>query len=167
VEIEGKNGWAKNAPTWKYKLDGQGKLWHKPFGVDEYQEPTCSNRMQKFYRWCVKALAGGKEFTGYHRAVDVVQVFVGHVALYAAFRSTPWWILEIRIIAFVFLAWSIEDTLWFRLNPFYRDGKLDPAWHPDWNRRWRMSRGMGMLFLQGCVIYALSCAIMPIIHLFW
>jgi len=168
VEIEGKDGWAKNAPTWKYKLDGQGKLWYKPFGVEEYREPTCSLYMQKMLTWLVKYKAGGREFTGYHCAVDTFQLFVAHTVIYMLFfQSAPWWVLEMRVFAALFMFWTLEDTLWFRLNPFYKDGKLDPAWHADWNRRWRVSKGMGMLFIQGCVIYALSFAIMPIIHLVW
>jgi hypothetical protein len=74
VEIEGKDGWAKNLPTWKYKLDKEGKLWYKPLGVQEYQEPTCSPWLQKFYVTYIRVL-GGREFTGYHRMVDIMQLF--------------------------------------------------------------------------------------------
>lgn len=166
VEIEGKDGWAKNTPTRKFKLDERGKLWYKPFGVQEYQEPVCSERRQKFYAWYIKNMLGGREFTGYHRALDVTQVFVGHLVVYGLFfHATPWqflWLLEAQVFAFVWLCWALEDTLWFVLNPFYGWRKYKPEfipWHAkDW---WHFApKGTIMLFLQGCGIYLATCAIM-------
>ena len=161
VEIEGKDGWAKNFPTSKYKLDESGKLWHKPFGVQDYQAPDCSKYLQKFYVFYIKMLLGGREFTGYHRTVDAMQLFVAHLVIYMLFFCTvPWWLLEIRVVSFIFLSWSIEDTFWFFLNPFYGFKKYKPEfipWHAkDW---WVFApKGMIILFLQGCVIYLLTCA---------
>jgi hypothetical protein len=162
IHVEGRNGWAKNAPTWKYKLDEAGKLLYKPFGVSDYQQPTCSERRQKFLRWCIKYKCGGRELTGYHCLVDIMQVFVGHMTVYLSCGSiAAWWlafVLELRVVAFVLLAWSIEDTLWFRLNPFYKSGELIPEWHKDW---WLFaSKGMIKLSLQGCAIYAATCIAM-------
>lgn len=160
IETEGKDGWAKNLPTAKYRLDGEGKLWYKPFGSGEYRAPTCGKFMEKFFSFYVRKMLGGREFTGYHRMIDLMQLFVAHLAVYMLFLGTaPWWIVEIKVIAFLFLSWSIEDTLWFVLNPFYGLKKYRPEfipWHADdW---WIFApKGMLILFLQGCVVYAISC----------
>jgi len=162
VEIEGKDGWAKNAPTWKYKLDDSGKLWYKPFGLaQEYVEPVCGNSKRWFYTLYIKKMLGGREFTGYHRAVDVMQLFVAHLVVYLLGHDATWWNLEVRVVAFIFLSWSIEDTLWFILNPFYGIKKYKPEfipWHAnDW--WWFAPKGMIILFVQGVAIYVATWGI--------
>lgn len=157
VETEGRDGWAKNLPTAKYKLDEGGKLWHRPFGVQEYREPTCGLWLQKFYTVYIGIL-GGREFTGYHRVVDVMQVFVAHLLVYFVFfRTAPWWILEIRAFACLFLFWSVEDTLWFLVNPFYGLAKYKPEFIP-WHKEWWlfMPKDMLVLFIQGMSLYVLT-----------
>lgn len=160
VEIEGKDGWAKNLPTAKYRLDEAGKLWHKPFGAEGFMEPVCSRRWQKFFAWYIRTKLGGREFTGYHRVVDLMQLFVGHLAVYMCFFQTaPWWIMELRVLVFVFLSWSIEDTLWFVLNPLYGLKKYKQECIPWHDRDWWVfaPKGMIMLFMQGCALYVFTC----------
>lgn len=169
VEIEGKDGWAKNAPTWKYALLGE-RLLYKPFGKQEYSGATCGWLKEGIIIWYIKNMCGGRDFTGYHRAVDVMQAFVGVIAVCGLFLEIPsggflsWvWLgmsLIARIAAFVMISWALEDTLWFRLNPFYKDGKRTPEWHRDWDAKHRASKGMLGLFRNGCILYVATCIAM-------
>lgn len=158
VETEGKDGWAKNLPTAKYKLDEKGKLWHKPFGEREYREPICSSGWQNFYKIFIKIL-GGREFTVYHRVVDAMHLFVAHLVVYLFFFKTAvWWILEIRAIATLLLFWSIEDTLWFFVNPFYGPRGYKPEYIPWHARDWWFfaPKGVIILFLLGVGLFWIS-----------
>lgn len=158
IEIEGKNGWAENLPTSRYWLDGLGRLWHKSLGSD-CKDIIYDGWKYKFIVFWIRKMLGGREFTGYHRVVDIMQLFVGHLVAYMLFFQTaPWWVIELRVLAFIWLSWSIEDTLWFVLNPFYGLKKYKPefiSWHADdW---WKFApKGMIMLFSQGLVLYALT-----------
>ena len=156
IEIEGKDGWAINLPTARYKLEDR-KLWHRPFGERLWQAPTCGRLLQKFYILFIKLL-GGRDFTGYHRTVDAMQLFVAHLMCLSFFHTSPWWVIEMRVAACVCLSWSIEDTLWFILNPFYGVRKYKPEyipWHKDdW---WILApKGVMLLFVEGCAIYLIS-----------
>lgn len=158
VEIEGRDGWAKNLPTWKYKLDETSKLWYKPFGAQEYQEPACGPVLQTLYTVYIKIL-GGREFTGYHRMVDAMQIFVAHLLVYLLFfRTAPWWLVEIRAIACLLLFWSVEDTLWFFVNPFYGLAKYRPEFIPWHAKDWLVfaPKGVLVLFLCGVGSYLLT-----------
>ena len=170
VEIEGKDGWAKKAPTWKYMLLGE-KLLYKPFGKEEYGSATCGWLKEKLIRWYIGFGCGGREFTGYHRAVDAVQFLVAHLVVYLLCGpigvKAPWWVigleifvLEARVVATVWICWALEDTLWFRLNPFYKDGTWTPEWHKDWDAKHRASKGMLGLFRNGCILYVATCVAM-------
>jgi hypothetical protein len=104
IEIEGKDGWAINLPTWFRR-----KPWYaRVFGF----------------------LLSGKPLTGYH-AVMLLLPFLGfHIGL--AFGQ-PWsWGIEARIIASYFV-WNVTwDFLWFLWNPAYgwaRFRKGEIWWH--------------------------------------
>jgi hypothetical protein len=108
IEIEGKDGWAMNLPTWYRR-----KPWYA--------------RVYAF-------LLSGKPLTGYHAVMFFIPFLSFHVGL--AFGQ-PWsWGLEARMLA-TYLVWNVTwDFLWFVLNPAYgwerfRKGKI--WWH---NRVW-------------------------------
>ena len=104
IEIEGKDGWAMNLPTWY--------------------------RRKPFYARVYALLLSGKPLTGYHAVMFFIPFVSFHVGL--AFDQ-PWsWGLEARVIA-SYLVWNVTwDFLWFVLNPHFgwvrfRRGKI--WWH--------------------------------------
>jgi hypothetical protein len=107
IEIEGKDGWAVNLPTW-------------------YRRTTWYARLYGF-------LMSGKPLTGYHAVMFFIPFVSFHVGL--AFGQ-PWsWGLEARIFA-GYLVWNVTwDFLWFLLNPHFgwarfRKGQI--WWHSRW-----------------------------------
>ena len=104
IEIEGKDGWAINLPTWFRRT------------------PTYA----RAYGW----LLSGKPLTGYHAVMFLIPFVSFHVGL--AFGQ-PWsWGLEARLIA-TYLVWNVTwDFLWFALNPAFgwrRFRKGEIWWH--------------------------------------
>jgi hypothetical protein len=104
IEIEGKDGWAMNLPTW-------------------YRRKPVYARVYAF-------LLSGKPLTGYHAVMFSIPFVSFHVGL--AFGQ-PWsWGLEARVIA-SYLVWNVTwDFLWFVLNPHFgwarfRKGQI--WWH--------------------------------------
>ena len=108
IEIEGKDGWAMNLPTWYRR---------KP-------------RYARAYAF----LLSGKPLTGYHAVMFFIPFVSFHIGL--AFGQ-PWsWGLEARMLA-TYLVWNVTwDFLWFVLNPAYgwaRFRKGEIWWH---NKAW-------------------------------
>jgi hypothetical protein len=104
IEIEGKDGWAMNLPTWYRR-----KPWYA--------------RVYAF-------LLSGKPLTGYHAVMFFIPFLSFHVGL--AFGQ-PWsWGLEARMLA-TYLVWNVTwDFLWFVLNPAYGWGRFRKGqiwWH--------------------------------------
>ena len=104
IEIEGKDGWAMNLPTWF--------------------------RRKPFYARVYAMLLSGKPLTGYHAVMFFIPFVSFHVGL--AFGQ-PWsWGLEARMVA-SYLVWNVTwDFLWFVLNPHFgwarfRKGQI--WWH--------------------------------------
>ena len=91
IEIEGKDGWAMNLPTWYRRKP----LYARVFGF----------------------LLSGKPLTGYHAVMFFIPFASFHLGL--AFGQ-PWsWDLEARLVA-SYLVWNVTwDFLWFLLNPAY------------------------------------------------
>jgi len=104
IEIEGKDGWAVNLPTWF--------------------------RRTPFYARVYAFLLSGKPLTGYHAVMFFIPFVSFHLGL--AFGQ-PWsWGLEVRVLA-SYLVWNVAwDFLWFLLNPYFgwaRFRKGEIWWH--------------------------------------
>lgn len=104
IEIEGKDGWAMNLPTWY--------------------------RRKPFYARVYALLLSGKPLTGYHAVMFFIPFVSFHIGL--AFGQAWSWGLEARLIA-SYLIWNVTwDFLWFVLNPHFgwarfRKGQI--WWH--------------------------------------
>jgi hypothetical protein len=91
IEIEGKDGWAMNLPTWY--------------------------RRKPLYARVFALLLSGKPLTGYHAVMFLIPLLSFHIGL--AFGQTWSWGLEARLIA-SYLVWNVTwDFLWFVLNPYF------------------------------------------------
>ena len=104
IEIEGKDGWAINLPTWY--------------------------RRKPIYARIYAVLLSGKPLTGYHAVMFFIPFVSFHIGL--AFGQTWSWGLEARLVA-SYLVWNVTwDFLWFVLNPHFgwarfRKGQI--WWH--------------------------------------
>ena len=82
-------------------------------------------------KWLVK-LTGGRPLTGYHVYLTVFLIAFIHLPVF----FTSWsWRLEALLLGFYVGMVTIEDFLWFVLNPHYgiksfRKGKI--WWHGNW-----------------------------------
>lgn len=108
IQIEGKDGWAKNLPCWRANPD-----W----------------LITKFY----SLFQGGKEVTGYHLTLNGLEVFIFHMSFFAGVE----WSLarEIQTLSCLPLFWVNQDFLWFVWNPNYGLKKFKPGyvwWHKKW-----------------------------------
>jgi hypothetical protein len=104
IEIEGKDGWAMNLPTWF--------------------------RRKPWYARVFAFLLSGKPLTGYHAVMFFIPLLGFHIGL--AFGQ-PWsWGFEVRVIASYFV-WTVTwDFLWFLWNPAFgwaRFRKGEIWWH--------------------------------------
>jgi hypothetical protein len=104
IEIEGKDGWAMNLPTWF--------------------------RQRPLYARVYAFLLSDKPLTGYHAVMFFIPFVSFHIGL--AFGQ-PWsWGLEVRVLA-SYLVWNVTwDFLWFLWNPAYgwaRFRKGEIWWH--------------------------------------
>lgn len=172
AEIEGENGWAKELPTSKYIWNSEeGKMYYKAFGVDTYKLVDHTTWPGKFYFFYINTILGGKDFTVYHRVIDVMQLFIAHLLVYLCFYQTvPIWLLEARAIATLMLIWSLEDTLYFFVNPAFGAEKYDPE-HIEWHKNWLtissvriMDKGMFANFAGGLAIMILTFFLLNIWH---
>ena len=108
IQIEGKDGWAKNLPTWKPPL----------------------------HTWYVKLysrLMFKKRLTGYHLAMHIFVILIFYLP-YAdglPFTLFNW----TKTLALYFLFILVWDFLWFVLNPYYSLAKFkkqNVPWHVVW-----------------------------------
>ena len=108
IEIEGKDGWAMNLPTWY--------------------------RRKPLYARVFAKLLSGKPLTGYHAIMFFIPFLSFHLGF--AFGQAWSWELEARLVA-TYLVWNVTwDFLWFVLNPHFgwarfRKGQIwwhDGAW---------------------------------------
>jgi hypothetical protein len=104
IEIEGKDGWAVNLPTW-------------------FRRKPLYARVYAFF-------LSGKPLTGYHAVMFFIPFVSFHIGL--AFGQ-PWsWGGEARVLA-SYLVWNVTwDFLWFLLNPAFgwaRFRKGEIWWH--------------------------------------
>ena len=82
----------------------------------------------------LKKKMGEKPITGYHIFIILFTLIIFHFPLFFTFWS---WKKEALILgAFIFM-WTLEDLLWFVLNPHYGLAKFnknnkDIWWHKSW-----------------------------------
>ena len=108
IEIEGKDGWARNLPTW-YKKSGISKIFSK--------------------------LSSGKPLTGYHLLMLIFILLIFHSGF---FISMSWNAINEVKVLFAFVIFLIaEDFLWFVFNPYFGIKKFKKEkvwWHS--NSKW-------------------------------
>lgn len=106
IQIEGPNGWAESLPTWR---------------IDEH--------------WLLDIFWGGRPMTGYHAWVFTFMMLVFHLPVFM--HGLDQWTLkeEARIIASLQIFWTVEDFLWFVLNPAYGISKFSRHMIP-WHKKW-------------------------------
>ncbi len=108
IQIEGKEGWAKNLPCWR---------------------PDPQSLAFKIYRVFME----GKELTGYHLAIFALVLVIVHFPFAAGVE----WSLtgEIEALSSYLLLGVFWDYLWFVWNPYYGVKKFNPQsieWHQKW-----------------------------------
>ena len=107
IQIEGKNGWASNLPTWRITPKKSSKF------LSMFTHPN-------------------RPFTGYHFYLFSFLF----VLIHALFLAVSWTIAaELDVLIFFLLIVSLEDFLWFVLNPNFGIKKFKfqyIPWHPQW-----------------------------------
>jgi len=108
IQIEGKDGWAKNLPCWR---------------------PSSKSLAAKIYAMFMN----GKELTGYHAAIFPLPLLILHFP----FMSGVDWNLvrELETLSAYFLMAVAWDFLWFVWNPAYGLKKFRPEFIP-WHKNW-------------------------------
>jgi len=157
VETEGQDGWAVKLPTTRFHWDGQ-KLTRRGFDSAQWMEVDHTTLKGKILVKYIGVL-GGRDFTTYHRMVDLIQLTTGHLVAWCAFQGlVSWYVIELRAFAFLVLCWSLEDTLWFFWNPYFGPKKYKPEYIPWHAQDWFYfaPKGMIMLFGQGILLYGVS-----------
>lgn len=83
--------------------------------------------------WALDLFWGGRPMTGYHAWVFTFMA----LAFFAPLAFTGRWSGRdaAQALAGLMLFWTVEDFLWFVLNPAYGLARFGPglvAWHPRW-----------------------------------
>lgn len=108
VQIEGRDGWAKNLPTWRPDKN-------------------------KWYGRLYSRLTFDKELTGYHLLLSLLVLGILH---YPYFAGAEWsGSAELRTFSSLFLLFVAEDFLWFVLNPNFGLKRFRPRYAP-WHKKW-------------------------------
>lgn len=104
-----------------------------------------------------RRLLGARSLTGYHVYVHLFVLILAHLP-YLLGLIRPSITAELRILAFLLLLWTLEDFLWFVLNPAYgirRFRREEIWWHaPTW--WWIMPRDYWIFVPLGVALYILS-----------
>lgn len=80
-----------------------------------------------------KIFLGGRPLTGYHLWMNIFSILILHfVILFTGFSLS----IELKIISAFVLIWSIEDFLWFVLNPAFgiKNFRKEKIWWHE--KRW-------------------------------
>lgn len=108
IQIEGPNGWAKNLPTWR---------------------PKVNNRFIGFY---IK-LMSGREPTGYHMTIFTFVLLILHLPyVYGQSLTIENWLATISMFFIFVVLW---DFLWFVMNPYHPLKKFSKE-HIWWHKKW-------------------------------
>ena len=100
-------------------------------GAAGWAEALPTWRIEK--HWLLDIFWGGRAMTGYHAWVFPFVALVFHLPVF--FRGRWTWRMEARIVATIMLFWTIEDSLWFGLNPAFGWNKFSAA-HIPWHKHW-------------------------------
>jgi hypothetical protein len=80
-----------------------------------------------------KIFLGGRPLTGYHLSMVLTLIALLHLPVFFAEWS---WQLEARVVGFFITFLTLEDWLWFVINPAWglRNFKKSERlwWHPSW-----------------------------------
>ncbi|MFA6307874.1 MAG: hypothetical protein WCS88_01630 [Patescibacteria group bacterium] len=108
IQIEGKNGWAMDLPTWR---------------------PKKINLFIKIY----KKLMSDREVTGYHITMFIFVLLILHLP-YAFGQDLNLinWLMTISLFFIFIILW---DFLWFVLNPYHSLKKFNKE-HIWWHKKW-------------------------------
>lgn len=159
TEIEGSHGWAEKLPTARYHyIPILDFLYYKEFAEIFLSAPIPIEERTLKHKIIIKyiGILGGKDFTVYHRVIDLIQLLVAHLIVYSCFRGLePVLVLEIRAFASLFLIWSIEDNLLFYINPKAKESDHHQEWIMIGDKR-LMDKGMLINFIIGCVLMPVS-----------
>jgi len=82
----------------------------------------------------LKKKIGVKPITGYHLFIILFTLIIFHFPLFFACWS---WKKEILLLGVFIFMWTLEDFLWFVLNPHYVLSKFNKS-NPDiwWHKSW-------------------------------
>lgn len=132
------------------------------FALLEVQIEGPAGWAQKLPTWRIqnrisRFLLGNRAITGYHVYFHLFVLALIHTPI-ALGLARPSLSGELRIFAFVFLFWVVEDFLWFLVNPAYgfRSFRRDRIrWHASiwWGI---MPRDYWIFTPLGLLLYALS-----------
>lgn len=101
------------------------------------------------------------EITGYHVFLMIFIILL----LHTPFLYVPWSIfLEMQIVAFYLLVNTLEDFLWFILNPAFGLSKFDKE-HIPWHRNWVLGlpSSYWLTLPAGFFLYAFSISVMNLL----
>lgn len=108
IQIEGKNGWAMNLPTWR---------------------PKNSNWFIKIYT----KFMSDREPTGYHMTMFSFVLLILHMPYFFGQElSMNNWLMTISLFFIFVVLW---DFLWFVLNPYHPLSRFN-AEHIWWHKKW-------------------------------
>lgn len=83
--------------------------------------------------WLLDVFWGGRPLTGYHAWVFPFILLFSHLGFFLVGGWT--WELELRTMGVVALFWTLEDFLWFVLNPAFGLARFKKGLIP-WHTRW-------------------------------
>lgn len=85
------------------------------------------------HHWLLDIFWGGRAMTGYHAWIFPCIALFFHFPVFFLPRWS--WRMEFRILACIMLFWTVEDFLWFALNPAYGLAHFSAAYIP-WHKHW-------------------------------
>ena len=173
AQIEGENGWAAAQATARYHWDPiEKKLTYRALGQEMW---LVVDKTTLWHRFIIRhiGMLGGKDWTWYHRVVDFIQIYIAHLLVYLFFLYTthPLW-LEVRAFGSLFLIWTIEDTLWFYVNPLAYKSNHHKEWVKIGNVQ-LMEKGMFGGFIIDIILSFFSFGqyfwhlLAPYLHQLW
>jgi hypothetical protein len=83
--------------------------------------------------WLLDIFWGGRPMTGYHAWLFSFIALAFHLPVF--FRARWSWRREARIVGMIMLFWTVEDGLWFVLNPAFGWSQFSAA-HIPWHKHW-------------------------------
>lgn len=142
IQVEGPNGWAKNLPTWRPKID-------------------------KWYVKLYMKFMSGREATGYHITMFTFVFLIFNLPYVFGLSLN----LEhyLKTLSFFLIFIVLWDFLWFVLNPHYPLKKFKSE-HIWWHKKWLM--GAPVDYYGGLILSLLVLLPLAYLHnstaiIFW